>query len=733
MNFQRIRSPQCAVVLTCGCALAYLAALNCEIWRPDAAQVQMNAQRWVARYEPLRSLLPADEISRFQIDKKYTDENLQHPDARLYLARCAVVPRRLAYEAKSRWIVVDSDRPDIEPALAKAGRWTLVADLHNGVRLYRIDGNKSSLPPAGEGPGVRERGGGKTVLHSDDPKENRSVLWFLVGLVLPVFAMYPLVACADRGGPRGTATFFLRLGLAFGVGTGIAATAYFLTLFFVDPPGGTYCCVESAVFAAIGAAGWLIHWMGTGSFFGCSCSCSCRVRACTHQILLENGKVRASTHPTGSFNNRDYLIPCFIAALVLAALAAVGRYCRFPLGDWDAWSMWNYRAKVFFHAGDQWRQAFGAEVPHSDYPLLLPCCNARLWSYLGVDASWVPWLTACLFTFGAVAVLTAVVCRLGTVPIFASAKMGLSSLPHVHSRRLWDKNLGLLAGMMLLASVSFLREGTCQFADVPVGFFMLASVATLVLFDAGRGTVPIFAGTARAPPRSGGRRWSSKMGLSPLPQQPSWLLLVLSGLLAGLAGWTKNEGLVFLVVLPAAWGLIACWRGGLKECLQTGPLSPWERVRARAAGEFGIWLVGALPTLAIIVLQKTCIACDNDLAAGQGLHATLARLCDVSRHAQVAGNFLATLVRSTAPAVVVLPLLVWLLGVTKDRQQVRGASTALAAFGLMSSGYYLVCVTTPNNLIWQLDATHRLLMQIWPIGLLGVFSLLAAPEEVPGN
>jgi len=132
--------------------------------------------------------------------------------------------------------------------------------------------------------------------------------------------------------------------------------------------------------------------------------------------------------------------------------------------------------------------------------------------------------------------------------------------------------------------------------------------------------------------------------------------------------------------------------------------------------------------LAVIALQKTCIAGGNDLVAGQGARATLARLCDVSRHARVAADFLVTFVRCTAPAVVVVPIAFLVLGVAKDRSP-RGCSTALMVFALMAAGYYLVCVTTPNGLDWQLDATHRLAMQIWPLCLLGLFALLGSGRD----
>ena len=86
--------------------------------------------------------------------------------------------------------------------------------------------------------------------------------------------------------------------------------------------------------------------------------------------------------------------------------------------------------------------------------------------------------------------------------------------------RLRSRSQGLLAGLVLIGLVSFLQRGTLQYADVPLAFFILSAVLLLVLYDAS--------------------------------ERPQRGLLVLSGLAAGLAAWTKNEGLLLLLVLPAA-------------------------------------------------------------------------------------------------------------------------------------------------------------------------------------
>jgi hypothetical protein len=142
MRFQWRRSPRMAMLLVCGCSLIVLGLFVRNAWRPYADRGPSEAERLLARYEPLRSLLPPDETVRFVVDEKNLKPGKSgslHSGARLFLAQYAVSPRLLTQEGPARWIVVDSDLPVIVPQAAAVGHWQLVEDLHNGVRLYRTD------------------------------------------------------------------------------------------------------------------------------------------------------------------------------------------------------------------------------------------------------------------------------------------------------------------------------------------------------------------------------------------------------------------------------------------------------------------------------------------------------------------------------------------------------------------------------------------------------------------
>jgi hypothetical protein len=193
------------------------------------------------------------------------------------------------------------------------------------------------------------------------------------------------------------------------------------------------------------------------------------------------------------------------AAVAFAVFAAafVADVSLAPHGDWDAWAIWNQRARFLSRGGHAWRVAFDDQLSwsHPGYPLLVPAAVARL-SLLGGEAFAGP-AVAGLFTLAPLLVLFgAVARRAGAVA-------------------------GATAALLLAATSNWLYWGVAQGADVPVAAFVLAALAALLEVD-----------------RAGGRR------------RTAWYAL--AGAFLGLAAWTKDEGLMFAAVF-GAWALA---RGG---------------------------------------------------------------------------------------------------------------------------------------------------------------------------
>ena len=269
-----------------------------------------------------------------------------------------------------------------------------------------------------------------------------------------------------------------------------------------------------------------------------------------------------------------------------------------------------------------------------------------------------PRRSGALFTFAVVGVLAAGVCRLRS------------------------RSQGLLAGTVLLGTKAFVSWGAGQCADVPLAFFILATVLLLALDDAS--------------------------------EQSSRGLLLLAGLSAGLAAWTKNEGLLFLVVVAAARCLVA-----------------WRRNRGRRAlGQLALLLAGAAPALGVVILFKLSLATNNDLVNGQSWQASLPRLADASRYGLIVTSLVLNLVALVKAYVLVLPLCFFLLGRAPRRPRLvlSGIAGVLLA---MLVGYFFIYVTTPHDLAWHLRTSmDRLLLHLWPAAILAMFVTLADPVQL---
>lgn len=181
----------------------------------------------------------------------------------------------------------------------------------------------------------------------------------------------------------------------------------------------------------------------------------------------------------------------FAAACLVAAVLFVEHTRRFPDGGWDAWMVWNLRARFLARAGGGFRAAFSPAMlffAHQDYPFLLPGLVAQGFVLRGAEAAWIP--AGIAFAFGALAVAL----------LTLSLRWRLGGL--------W----GALGGLALLAMPCFPTFASNQQSDVPLAVYLV--VAATLLFSRDH---------------------------------------LLAGFAAGLAMWTKNEGSLYVACLLAAW------------------------------------------------------------------------------------------------------------------------------------------------------------------------------------
>ena len=343
------------------------------------------------------------------------------------------------------------------------------------------------------------------------------------------------------------------------------------------------------------------------------------------------------------------------ASLFVAELVAA------PHGGWDAWMTWNRAARFIFRGDAHWQDAFSPVFRHPDYPLLVPGAVARAWAYIGTDRALAPAAVAAVFTCATVALAGAALARLR------------------------GDRQGIIAALVLLATPSLLTYGAAQYADIPLAFFVLAAIVLLFLHD-------------RAHPHHG--------------------TMALAGTAAGMAAWTKNEGVLIV-------GAIA-----LARCAAITVRRGWRPYLA----ELRWFAIGVAPVLLLLAFFKLHFAPVNDLVAGQGLSETLPRLLETGRYVAVAKAFKLELSQLGHNGLVgALPLLIGYLlcvGVKPEEADSPALMTTAGAVALMLAGYVAVLVSAPNDWLRLLNrSVDRLVLHAWPAVVFACFMAARAPEE----
>lgn len=448
----------------------------------------------------------------------------------------------------------------------------------------------------------------------------------LLAFVVPLVAGWCLAAAALAGRAIRPAWAARVLEAALGAGGGIAISS--LAFFLLTLGGAASPAVILAFDAALLAVGLFAFWRT-------------RRRAAA-------GPAESAAPPVFRWN---WLLALGLAAgfaLVLYGLVSVS--VANPLGEWDAWSIWNLRAKFLAAPGDAWRGAL-SPLPekagmHPDYPLLVSGFVAMVWKTAGESAPWVPQLTGFLFLVLVLALL-------------ASALTVLRSLTSA-----------LLAGLVLLSSTSFLFLATMQYADLPLSFYCLASIALLLLAE----SAPV--------------------------------CFALSGAFASFAAWTKNEGAAFAIFLMLAI-LVVEWRA-LKR-----------------------FLTGAAPVLLLVICFKLFLAPASEPLFKQSAARLAHKLADPARYAQIGKALVVDAYHFGQPwshPLLLLAILALALRFRIDRVGARALRAAAAAVALLFAAYCGVYLVTPSDLAWHLRTSlPRLYGQLWPSFLLLVFLVLDVP------
>ncbi len=472
------------------------------------------------------------------------------------------------------------------------------------------------------------------------------MLLLLLSFVVPLLIGFLSVSFfwpAQRGEP---ACFYIKCSLAVGLGFGACSSLFFIWLSFFGRVGIGFFVTEAALLLMLTAA-------QLSKFGGCKSPMFSDTPICPKPI--------SSVY--------QILVIGFFIAGILAITTFAFLSLKHPHGHYDGWEIWNMHARFMFRGGVHWADYFSKALgySHPDYPLLISAAIARSWTYTGTDTVIVPVLVAMFFTSATLLLLVSALSVLAT------------------------KTQGFLGGLILLGTPFFITHGASQYADVPLGFFFLATIVLFILQE-----------------RSSTSNYS---------------FLTLAGIMAGFAAWTKNEGLLFLITVLIAHIAVSV------------PLSGWRGYR----GQLLSFLFGMVPVILIVAYFKIRYAPVNDFVAGQGFYVTLTRMTDISRYTETVAAFVKGIfyfgnwpLALSLPTVLVFYTL--LLGFHDEKK--KRTSTFLAPFviALMLIGYFFTYITTHAPLTWHLDTSlDRLFLQLWPSSILAYFLPLSSPEGAMGT
>tara|TARA_Y100000031_G_scaffold22826_1_gene23936 strand:- start:378 stop:986 length:609 start_codon:yes stop_codon:yes gene_type:complete len=189
--------------------------------------------------------------------------------------------------------------------------------------------------------------------------------------------------------------------------------------------------------------------------------------------------------------------------------------------------------------------------------------------------------------------------------------------------------------------------------------------------------------------------------------------MVLAGLMAGLSAWTKNEGLMFVLLVIVASAIVNIPAKGLKFYIKK--LLPF--------------VIGFLPVLLAIIYFKIYLA-ESSYVFAHGSSSIIDKLIDPSKFLIVSKVFLKNLFIYNTGAIFVLFVYYILLGSNVAIKQNVVISTFLIVFVLYILGLFTTYLISPLEPTCMITGSlKRLVTHLWPSVIFIFFLIVNSPEE----
>lgn len=312
-----------------------------------------------------------------------------------------------------------------------------------------------------------------------------------------------------------------------------------------------------------------------------------------------------------------------------------------PVGSWDGFRIFNIKAEFLYQYDGLWQKLFTLPhfMMHNDYPLSVPSSFARLWKYTGTDLMAANVVFGALFTFSTVFLLYFVIKKYKN-PVLAA----------------------VISSVLALSTV-FLTNGAAMSADVPMAYLVFCTgVCILFYFD--------------------------KKEIN---------YLILGGIFAGLSAWTKNEGMMFMLVYAFVMCAYLLYCKELKKILAI-----------------------ILPLIPFVILSayfKVLAKTPNDLFYGIFLLKTYKHVFKFSYYIVIFKWLLKMLWMKfyTLFVLLLLPVSGFCI-----KDEIKCPFILISAIiMLMGLGYFVIYLLSPHDLTWLLqNSLDRIYLQMTPLFLL---------------
>jgi len=352
------------------------------------------------------------------------------------------------------------------------------------------------------------------------------------------------------------------------------------------------------------------------------------------------------------------LLGVFTGILIITVSAYFLYALMTPTGRFDAWMIYNRTARFIFRDPENWRNTLSSQLYwlfHADYPLLVSVNVAGAWDALGSENMRAAQAQSAYFLIGIYCLLMGVLAALRT------------------------SGQAILAGIALLGMPVFFVTAAREEADIPLAFFILAVFALLFLYN----------------------------------REHNPALIALAGLAAGLAAWTKNEGLLFLVTGSIAW-LIFLYR-------------------RKQIGRLKWYAFGLCLPLVVVLAYKLFLAPPNDLFSSGSSPGLIAHITDLERYIVIVKSFIQQFFTfgNGKSSIFLLAAYGLIMGLEKSGRHRLPALAAGFAILLQLAGYFMIYVFTPHDINWHLNSSlYRLILQNVPPALLILFVIINDPETI---